>query len=55
MAKLFTDTVLKYLKLHQLVPRFMSNIFEVKSSCKPARSQQNLNLKVIRANQGLKI
>ena len=40
---------------HQLMPRFISNIFEVKSSHRPARSQQNLNLKVIRANRGLKI
>ena len=30
---------------------FMKNIFEVKSSDKPARSQQNLYLKVARANQ----
>ena len=29
----------------------MSNIFEVKSSDRPARSQQNLNLKVVRDNQ----
>ena len=29
----------------------MSNIFEVKSSDRPVRSQQNLNLKVVRANQ----
>ena len=29
----------------------MSNIFEVKLSDKPVRSQQNLNLKVVRANQ----
>ena len=29
----------------------MSNIFEVKSSDRPAHSQQNLNLKVARANQ----
>ena len=29
----------------------MSNIFEVKSSDRPVRNQQNLNLKVIRANQ----
>ena len=41
--------------LHQLIPRFMSNFFEVKSSRRPARSQKNLNLKVIRANQGLQI
>ena len=29
----------------------MSNIFEVKSSDRPVRSQQNLNLKVLRANK----
>ena len=29
----------------------MSNIFEVKSSDRPVRTQQNLNLKVVRANQ----
>ena len=29
----------------------MSTIFEVKSSDRPARSQQNLNLKVVRDNQ----
>ena len=29
----------------------MTNIFEVKSSDKPARSQQNLYLKVARAKQ----
>ena len=29
----------------------MSNIFEVKSSDRPVRNQQNLNLKVVRANQ----
>ena len=29
----------------------MSNIFEFKLSDRPARSQQNLNLKVVRANQ----
>ena len=37
--------------LHQLSPCFMTNIFEVKSSDRPVRSQQNLNLKVARANQ----
>ena len=37
--------------LRQLNPCFMSNIFEVKSSDRPVRSQQNLNLKVVRANQ----
>ena len=37
--------------LHQLNPCFMSNIFEVKSSDRPVRSQQYLNLKVVRANQ----
>ena len=37
--------------LHQLNPFFMSNIFKVKSSDRPVRSQQNLNLKVVRANQ----
>ena len=29
----------------------MSNIFEVKSSDRPARSQQNLDFKVVRDNQ----
>ena len=29
----------------------MSNIFEVKSTNRPIRSQQYLNLKVVRANQ----
>ena len=29
----------------------MSNIFEAKSSDRPVRSQQNLNLKVVRVNQ----
>ena len=29
----------------------MSNIFEVKSFDRPARSWQNLNLEVVRANQ----
>ena len=29
----------------------MSNIFVVKSSDRPVRNQQNLNLKVVRANQ----
>ena len=29
----------------------MSNIFEVKSSDRPVRSQQNLNFKVVRVNQ----
>ena len=29
----------------------MSNIFEVKSSDRPIRSQQYLNLKAVRANQ----
>ena len=38
--------------LHQLNPCFISNIFEFKSSNRPVRSQQNLNLKVVRANQG---
>ena len=37
--------------LHQLNPRSMSNIFEVKSFDRPARSWQNLNLEVVRANQ----
>ena len=37
--------------LHQLNPCFISNIFEFKSSNRPVRSQQNLNLKVVRANQ----
>ena len=37
--------------LHQLNPFFMSNIFEIKSSDRPVHSQQNLNLKVVRANQ----
>ena len=36
--------------LHQLNLRFISNIFEVKSSDRPFCSQQNLNLKVVRAN-----
>ena len=38
-----------FIALHQLSPCFMSNIFEVKSSDKPIRSQQYLNLKVVRA------
>ena len=38
--------------LHQLNPCFMSNIFEVKTFDRPVRSQENLNLKVVRANQG---
>ena len=29
----------------------MSNIFDIKLSDRPARSQQNLYLKVVRANQ----
>ena len=37
--------------LHYLNPCFMLNIFEVKASDRPGLSQQNLNLKVIRANQ----
>ena len=37
--------------LHQLNPCFMSNIFEVKSSDRPIRSQQYQNLKVVTANQ----
>ena len=37
--------------LHQLNPCFISNIFEVKSTDRPIRSQQYLNLKVVRANQ----
>ena len=37
--------------MHQLNPCFMSNIVEVKSSDRPVRSQQNLNLKVLRNNQ----
>ena len=37
--------------LHQLNPCFMSNIFKVKSSDRPARSQQSQNWKVLRAKQ----
>ena len=37
--------------LHQLNPPSMSNIFEIKLFDRPARSRQNLNLKVVRADQ----
>ena len=37
--------------LHQLNPCFMSIIFKVKSSDRPACSHQNLNLKVVRDNK----
>ena len=37
--------------LYQLNSCFISKFFEIKSSDRPTRSQQNLNLKVVRANQ----
>lgn len=37
--------------LNHLNPSLISNIFEFKTSGRPNRSQQNLNLKVVRPNQ----
>ena len=36
---------------HQLISYFMSIISEIKSSNRPICNQQNLNLKVVKANQ----
>ena len=51
IQRLRTHCLQIFKTLHQLNPCFISNIFEVKSSDRPVRSQQNLNLKVVRANQ----